>query len=66
MAVKNEEALVMALLEIAHELAGIRGALRALGNGNAASSMGAIEFLAVQVQEAGSAIAAAIEQRADD
>lgn len=43
----------------------LTGALNCLGTGNAATSMGAIELLSMQVRDAGMSISAAILELAD-
>lgn len=55
----GDYAIAAALLEVAEQQGRVATALKYLGTGDAASTMGAIEFLAVAVREGSKAIASA-------
>jgi hypothetical protein len=57
------DALPAAILTHALAVDSVASALRAPGTGNAATDMGAVEFLAVKVREAADRLAGAIEER---
>ena len=51
-----------ALIAVSYALSDIARALRDLGTGNAATPMGAIEFLALEVQKSGEAVSGALSE----